>query len=314
MEIYTNPNFLFHQIGNYIYAEDKSAWPIKGLEKDDVGICMVWIASSDELKQTPVYNLITRPNQLYFLGNVNVEYHIRMYAAEKFISGTSAIINNIYWFDSLLWICNDNNPEDPEASSADWDLISVKDLSPLNYIPIKMDGYFEPVNSPPEGNFNTTKLADHSFEITWLGDGNVTEVALYDYRDRHITTTTDILNNTIEYLMKEDGAYTSVWTVDGIKNYVEIYDFTDAEKCFFELMKTTLCDCIGCEDCPGPEYIRALEFTNMYQTIFNKIYADRAVNLGMVSTETKRTGFVEAAGIAIKKLSIMVQDCTCSKD
>ncbi len=316
MDIYNDFNFLFSQVGYYISATDRSDWTALPENRNEVGLAMVWATYDNDTDG--LYSITAYEDQLKFLASVNQEYHIRMYAAELWISGSATVSTQIYWYNNLLWICNLTNPAGlpaPEPSN-EWTQVTSQNLVALDVagaIKEKMDGYFSLVYSPATSNFRIVKTDDHTFTVEWIGEGTATDYIVYDYNLVELDSGT-VSGDKIEILFGKDGLYVVSFKVDDILYYIEIPDFTDSEKCFLELMRTTLCECTSCDDCPGPLYQRALNFSNLYLLIRDFVYANTAVALGLIDATILRTEYVQALGIVMAKLFIMSDKCTCSEN
>lgn len=322
-KVYNNFNFLFKQTGNYIEAEDRIEWVNMGLLKSDYGLAMSWVKyQRDEDGNSGqdydiTYRFIVEPTPFHFLGIIHQEYHIRMYAAQKWKYDKAYTPLYIIYHNKKYWYTELGAPigEEPGIST-NWKRISDSqaDRELLDTIHLKMDGYFTPVYSPDIGNFRIIKTGDHQFSVEWIGDDAASYYEIRNYKDELIKEGTVPADGIVSFVTPQDGIYTVAFYVMETMHYAEVYDFTDSEKCFLELMQNVLCECVDCDDCPGEHYERALNFTNIYLLIRDIIYSKSAMAMGLVDDTILRTKYISIMGIALQKLNIMQDSCLCFKD
>ncbi len=312
LNTYNDFNFLFRQTGYYIYAEDKSLWGTGTLpERVNVGLAMVWTFDPPE-EPNPSYYYTAREDDLKILGEVGIEAHIRMYAANKWRTGDTSVQDTIYWYDNELWIAITSTTEDPSIGMK-WTVITNTNLYELDVRDInqKMDGYFVLISATVGGNFKVTKTADHQFTVDWISEGVATEAKIYDYK-MTLLDTQDLIDNHLSYKFETDGLYIVSFLVDDVEYYTDIYDFTDSEKCFLRLMVDVLCECISCDDCPGENYNRALNYSSLYILIRDIVYSKKASDMGLTDETILNEEYNLALGLVMQKLHIMQSDCLCN--
>jgi len=309
-------NFLLTQNGNYNVMEDQtdySGLPVP-LVREDIAVVAV-----TQIDEEVTYNLFTRDEwPLSYLNVSNSDYHIWTFALQRFNPAETVDIDVLRWYDYAVWksLQNTNNTTPLEGSY--WTQVtsdSIEDFQSVDSeVELESDFYYRPVDSTSLGQFALTKTGDHIYSIIY--NGIVYEMEswkLYDYKNVLIGEwEPNDSTRQIQVVTPEDGVYyVQIELTDGTTQYVEIYDFTDAEACFFNLVKNVLCECVDCNDCPDASYKRMLTFLNLYVLIRDIVYADRAVNYGLLSNDTLRTDWLTSLGMLIDKLAIMTSECIC---
>ena len=255
-----------------------------------------------------------------FLGTIATDFQMNMYGVQQWSAtpGSAYVLDDIVWSDHNCWkaiVTTPNAANVPTLTNADWDIIdSGNILTAFNTHPDEMSNSYayRPVYSPAQGNIQVLKIANHSFEIRWLGTGSSVSYVAKNYKGG-IVEEGNITSNLIEFRPTVDGVYYLEILIDtGVLHYAEVYDFTDTEKCYLDLMKNVLCKCVDCNDCPGPEYDRALNYANTYLLLRDVVYADQSVSVGLTSTEILRTQYINIIGMLIDKLVLMSSNCSCS--
>lgn len=303
---YNQFNFLFKQEGSYVTIQDRVVWGIDGFPtKDGYHLAMSWCEynNGDDVN---TYQFIVMKDALRFLGITSQEYHIRIYAEQEWkLSIAGYPQDNVVWHNDKYWYALIPNTEEPGTTINDWKEIVDGDDSKLDGVTYKMDGYFIPVNTSEQSNFIITKTDDHKFTVQWIGDGDAAKYNLLDYKTNPIASG-DVQNNTHDFEFEKDGLYIVEYLIGGISHYAEIYDFSDSEKCFLDLMRDVLCECTDCDDCPGKNYERALQFINFYQMIRDMSCVNQSVDSSIL-----RSDYINHLGLIIAKLALMVDSCLC---
>jgi len=307
---------LITQEGAYVQLFDEDLlgtstidWPILTYNRSQVVDCMVV-----EEGASGTYNVYFRNEDQKFLSSVNNDYHIWMYGVPIFTIGPTYNTGDIVWYDEAVWKCLSNTATIPSVSNPLWLQITDANTDELNTHPddLKNDYFFRAVYVTSDGDYTLVKTDDHQFSLVWNGSGNILSYTVRDYQGA-LVETGSATSNTLTFTFTEDGAYYVELTIDDRSiHYVEIYDFTDAEQCYLDLIKNVLCECVECDDCPGPLYNKQLHFVTTYQLLRDAIYVDQAARIGLVSTETLRDEYINTMGLMIKKLGLLIEDCTCT--
>jgi len=298
---------LLRQEGNYLYIDDKSTWPIDGYQLLDIVTCTVWSPIEDSADiSINFYDESTR-----ILLNNLIQYNIFNYGVPKWPG--SAVTGDIVWLADKVWKCLSTTGYAPDYNQY-WEEVNEDNIDELNAIGESRSSnyYYYSQAVDPSDDIFIEKTADHKFIIQWLGSGNITKAMLLDYNGEWIRDL-EFLENTIDLLLLEDGAYSVqlIFDTEAI-NYGEVFDFTDSEKCYLNMLVNTICECNSCEDCTDEMLNRILTFISTYQMIRDIVNANLAVNTGLVSTEVLRTEYMGALGLLMAKLNLMVNQCTCN--
>ena len=301
---------LGRQDGSYLYINDRSDWPILGFSDGDLVNCSVLYLNGDESNRV----LNADGDGVRFSIVAGDEYVIYTYGVVPWVSG-AYVVDDLRWHDDSIWKALIDTSSVP-GTGAEWREVTFMNAEELNAISTELTTniYSKPVYENPLGSYSVKKTSDHVFKVTWNRDEDIVSSRLLDYTNTFIK---DILpeDNTVTVTLEKDGVYiVEVMTVEGVLHYTEIYDFTDSEKCFLDLVVNVLCECVDCNDCPGPQYNRALNYVNTYQLIREIVNADRAVDNGLLSSEILRSDFVSSLGLLITKLGLMVNECVCGKE
>ena len=326
-----NYSHLMTQDGNYIVftraGHDMNnpitKWPVNGNNKDKLIDCLVITELSSPGVQKINFrsdyddadrNLMTRK----YLCVVGSDYQFDMYGVEKWIDkGWKS--GDIVWHEHRVWEANSKTTTGdapPSPNNSNWFEIVANNSDRLDVLDVSQHNtyFYRPVYTPTNGNITIVKKADHHFEIRWNGSGQMIYYVAKDYNLKPVAEG-EVTGNVAEFFPEEDGAYSIEITLDyGMKHYAEIYDFTDVEKCYLDLMKNTLCQCLDCNDCPGDDYDKALNYANTYIMLRDVIYSDQSVLAGLTSTDTLRKDFIQIMGTLIKKLKIMASKCSCDNN
>jgi len=307
---------LITQDGVYVHLFDEDrvgtstiTWPILGYIRTEVVDCMVV-----ETNATGTYEIFFRDEGKAFLSTVSDDYHIWMYGIPRHVVAAAYILDDIVWSDESVWKCAGGTSTTPSVSNPLWLQITDANTDELNSHDdeLKNDYFYRATYAPADGNITVIKTGDHTFTVIWNGTDNVDSWILRDY-EGGVVDYGSAASNSLEFLLTEDGAYTVDLILDTTDvHYAEIWDFTDAEKCYLDLIKNVLCDCVECDDCPGPLKNKALHFVTTYQLLRDAIYVDQAARVGLVSTETLREEYIATMGLMIKKLGLLINDCTCT--
>lgn len=301
---------LLKQEGNFLYVRDKSVWPVESYAETEVVSCAVWYHTNDSLIiYKDFYDETTR-----FLIDMATDYDIFVYLVPKFT--ISALAGEIRWHGDKVWKCLLDTSEEPLNNSSYWQEIDELNIDELNALgePLTAHYHYNGSFTTIEGELAVTKTADHSFTVKWLGEETVVSAILRNYKMEKIVELYPI-DNIITVTPEDDGVYIVEFTLNTESvHYAEVYDFTDSEKCFLNLMVSVFCECTSCDDCPGSAYDRALNFINTYIMLRNIINADRSVDVGLVSSQVLRTDYTSMLGLLLDKLSIMVSECTCDNN
>ena len=309
-------NFLLTQNANYNVMEDQtdySGLPIP-LVREDIAVVVV-----TQIAEEVTYNLFTRDEwPLSYLNIFDTDYHIWAFALQRFNPLETVDIDVLRWYDYTVWksLQNGNNTTPMEGSH--WTEVTSDTIEDFQSVDsevfLETDMYYRPVQNTTLGQFSLRKIGDHRYSIIYNGlDYEITEHALYDYKNVLIGAWKSAEPYTeIQIVTPKDGVYyVQIELSDGTTQYIEIYDFTDAEECFLHLVKNVLCECIDCNDCPDASYKRLLTFVNLYVLIRDIVYADRMVNVGLLSNDVLRTDWLTSLGMLISKLAIMTEQCIC---
>jgi len=308
---------LHYQDSNYIYVSDRSVWPIGGQPQESFVLCGVWYLTEDPSSiKTSFFD-----EQIRFNVDMTKEYELFLYLVKKWVAGAYAV-GDIVWHNDYLWKCVRSTllePPTPPKAVEEWEMITEENIEELNTLgEIYSDHYFiKPTTTVGEtqaGNLTVTKIDDHKFQVNWNVGGVVISAKLLDYKSDFVKDLV-VSNNIIPVELEKDGAYSvSLRLDDNTTHYAEIYDMTDAEKCYLDLIKNILCDCLTCEDCPGENYERALNFANMYQLLMNMLIADQVVRVGLMTTDVLREEYLSSIGLLIAKLAILTGSCLCQSN
>jgi len=308
---------LHYQDGNYINIEDRSVWPVNGKNKDDMVLCAVWYLKDDPSE----INLSFYDSPIRFNVDMTKEYELFLYLVVKWKEG-AYVPGQIVWDEDSVWECTaptSTKPHQFERLIPPWTKIIDNNIDRLNGLTEAYSAhyYIKPTTVVGElqaGNIAVTKVDDHKFKVEWLSTGDLTAVDLFDYSSNYIRTLSPADNQVTVELEKDGVYYLSMNINNGTIHYAEIYDFTDAEKCYLNLMRDILCNCLTCEDCPGKNYERALNFANMYQLLKNMVSSDQIIRAGIITTDVLRGEYIEMMGLMIAKLAILTESCLCDKN
>lgn len=310
---------LISQEGNYIYFHDEDQanvstinWtPLFPFTRANTVDCIVWMDRS--VPGTYDVNFRDEPKKL--LGTVGADYDIWVYGIRKHVTGAAYVIGNIVWLGESVWHCQANTSTTPSISDPTWiEIIETNTDYFLGYNADMSNMYaYRPVASLIEGNISVTKTGDHQFTITWLSTGTISAFSLRDYNGVVVEYDSGLAVTELDFVLTQDGVYyVEMGLSDGSTHYAEIYDFTDTEKCYLDLMKSILCDCIDCHDCPGKNYERALNYANTYSLLRDIVYADQSQLIGLISTDVLRQKYIKSIGLLVDKLRILSNECTCN--
>lgn len=304
---------IISQQGNYVRLDDRTVWPMSTLEiRDDFVDCMVYTTDASNYKVS-----FRDDEDKKFLGDIGIDYSIYMFLVQRWVVGPYNV-DDIVWHDQRVFKCTTVNPGEPGVDLNKWKEI-VEGSDTLADMATIQDSHsrillYKPSYSPSTGNIKVDKLNDHEFHVIWLGDGNVSSYIVKDYNQNTIQGEEPANTNTIDLVFDKDGVYIiELLMDDGSTNYAEVYDLTDAEKCHLEMMKNILCECIDCDDCPGENYNRALNFVNMYNVLRDMIFVEQAIAVGLVSTQVLDVERISMIGLLVAKLALLTDNCTCSK-
>ena len=305
--------YLVWQDGNYVRMEDRTDWSAYGIVKDDIVQCLVWGAVDGSFVNV---NFVDDDNK-EFIANILEEIYINMFIIYKWKPGGIAA-GEFRAYNDSLWLALTNTTTVP-GTSTDWTEITSVNVSMLDsfittYPDQVVEYLFKPVYTTINGDLNIEKVADNEFRITWHGSSPIVSATLRNYRNEYIDTLQTEPDG-ISVSLEEDGVYIVSMTLqDGSVSYVEIYNFTSAEKCFLDLVINVFCSCADCNDCGGENYDRMINFLNTYTIIRDMVYVDRAVNLGLTATDIIREDYLLALGVLVDKLRIMTSECTCNNE
>ena len=224
----------------------------------------------------------------------------------------------VVWYADDAWVTTPGTSSitPPSLSHADWTQIGESNYSAFTAgIPSNLQNnyIYAAMSTVEDGNFSVKKTADHAFTVEWIAAGTAVSYKLLDFEGTEISEGT-VIDNKVDLVMEKDGVYVVQFLMsDSSIQYADIYDFTDSEKCYLNLMKNTLCDCIDCEDCPGPEYARALNYVNTYILLRDIVYVEQSINVGLTSTSTYKSEYVKIIGMLINKLSLLTKKCGCDE-
>ena len=309
---------LISQESIYVYLRDEDQSNVSTINwtglapagRTNIVDCMVWM----DRAVPGIYNIHFRDEVKKYMSTIGVDYDIWMYGISRYIVGNSYVIGNIVWLNEEVWSCLVNTSTTPSLTNVNWvQIIETNTDLLLGYdVDLSNMYVFRPVNSPALGNISVTKTDDHKFTVKWLGQGTISHYALRDYNGKLIEED-DMSGVEIDFIITQDGVYYVEMQMDDRSfQYAEIYDFTDTEKCYLVLMKSVLCDCVDCKDCPDKNYMRALNYANTYLTLRDIVYADQSQLIGLVSTDTLRTEYLAAIGLLVEKLRVLSDECACS--
>lgn len=251
-----------------------------------------------------------------FIGTPSYKHKIWVFGVRLWIAGVYSK-NDIVWHKGQSYLCVATTTSDEPGASSDWnkptpdEVQSAGNLIQTTQGDAASDYFFTPVLSESTGDFVLLNRGNHNWNISYT-EGVITNITLNDYNMGRLESWS-VNDNTFNFTTPEDGAYIlTIVTDNDATHYIEVYDFTDIENCYLELVRTVLCDCIDCNDCPGPQYQRALTFSNMYMLIRDILYSDRWAAGGFVSTEILRSDYVTMYGIIIEKLKEVSSKCNCN--
>ena len=306
----TTSNFIqiAYQRSNYVHTEDKSNWTDIGKDKTKYAIVLVAENKKGALTLEPT----DIPHQ--FSAVAGTELLLHFYAVHNRIPTAGMVENDCLWQDDKVYRClTRGQTRYPSDDPTNWQMLTNSTAALIDTAPnvsLKYHTYFRAVSV--SGDFQLINNGDHSWTIN-SDIGNMTKIILKTY-DLVETAVYNFNDDTFTLLTPSDGLWIAEITMaDGTTNYVEIYDFTEIERCYLDLMRNTLCECIDCKDCPDEGYTRALTFANMYLLIRDIAYADRWAAGGFTSTEILRTDYVNTYGMLIEKLKLMSDNCTCNE-
>jgi len=314
-------NFLLTQRGNYNELADRTDYNILGPNYRD-GIAVLVVT---EINNSGDYTLYDREEWPLLIPNIfGAEYHYFIYAVVKWLASGSYNQGDIVWYDDgngnlNAWVSKQNGNTQIPAEGSYWTALD-NDLSQLDsYTPpdprLKADFYYRPVTSSTLDMFTLNKTAPHSFSLYFNSSSElIDEISLFDFLGNLITTI-DIEPDAGDctFTTSEDNVYFLVVTTDQGNQYiVNVYDLSDIEACYSDLVDNVLCECVDCNNCPGDKYYRALNFVNLYTTIRDLIYSDSFVNYGLIETGHVRSDWLNKLGVIVTKLKLLANDCTCN--
>ena len=301
---------LVYQSGNYMHTEDKTDWsnlPLTG--------SYATVMVGEDLSKPGEFTLDPTDIPHRFPAVVGAKGVVYFYLVTKAVTGKSSPALSCIWEDDKVYYTDLGVAGPPSETPVGWHLMTNADISYLDNDasrPLGFTNYIYFRATSVAGDFQLTNHGEHSWTIDST-NGNMTKIILKTY-DLVETAVYNFNDDTFTLLTPSDGLWIAEITMaDGTTNYVEIYDFTKIEQCYLNLMRTTLCECIDCEDCPDEGYTRALTFANMYLLIRDIAYADRWAAGGFTSTEILRTDYVNTYGMLIEKLKLMANKCTCDE-
>ena len=177
-----------------------------------------------------------------FLGTLDEDFRINMYGVPKWVATPPVAYtkDDIVWDDQKAWKANTLNPVNkPSSFNAEW--IEITDVN----ADTAFDTYdkdlsntyiYRPVATSSQGNIRVLKTSDHEYEVHWLGLGNASKYVISDHNHLKIDEG-EVIGNVVKFTSPKDGVYSVELTVDtDEKHYAEIYDLTDVEKCYLNLM------------------------------------------------------------------------------
>lgn len=309
---------LITQQSTYVYLHDQDQDNVSTINwiglapagRANIVDCMVWMDRANP----GIYKINFRDEVKKFMSSIGVDYDIWMFGISRHLVANPYVIGDIVWDDEAVWKCLANTSTTPSLTNAAWVQITETNTDLLLGYDVDLSNMYvyRPVASATVGNVKVTKTDDHKFTIEWLGQGYIVHYALRDHNGILIEEG-DVNGVEIDFIISKDGVYYVELQMDDRSfQYVEIYDFTDTEKCYLVLMKSVLCDCADCNDCPDKNYERALNYANTYLTLRDIVYSDQSQLIGLTSTDTLRAEYIAAIGLLVEKLRILSSECACN--
>lgn len=307
-------NFTLSQSGNYNYMIPHYTFS----NPEQYGY-MVFIQPYDGSALIDTGQIITGEHEDELRYNTTDDTIYFMYATAiiKYDVSPAPNIGEVRYYDGNVYKALDAGAttEPPSDCSASWLLITSDNIDEIygaGGIFREREMFMMHVPSLIVRTFNLTQTGDHTFSVSVNEVYTVDHAELLKYTGE-LVETYDNIENTFEFTTPNDGVYyLKIYMTEASVQYVNVYDFTDINKCYYKLITDVLCECGDCGECPGKNYQRALDFSNAYLLLRDIIYTESSVNFGLTDSSVLDTQWLNMVGLLMAKLNIMTENCICN--